>query len=368
VLVVAAGLFAQTLRNYSRLDLGYSPDHVLSVSIDLLAARYQGSLDALSRTLIERVQSVPGVISASTSSCPLATGCRSISDIVVEGHQRGTGDDSIRVQEIRVSPNYFATTGMRLLDGRDFDSGDRAASRPVAIINQSIARKYFRGESPIGRHFGYDKPDIEIVGVVEDSRVNRVQQEPGPMAFYPMSQGPFPTVVDVRTAGDARALAVAVQRTVSDVVPTAPLRVTVLSDQVANTLNRERLVAGLTTVFGVLALGMAALGLFGVMSYGVTRRTTEFGIRMALGARRSHVLGGVLRESLAVVALGLAIGVPIVLALSRATRALLFGISPTDFTTTISGVALLVAVAAAASFVPAWRASRVDPNAALRQE
>jgi predicted permease len=368
VLVVAAGLFAQTLRNYARLSLGYTQEHVLSVSINFVSTGYPVErLGGLSEALIERVQAVPGVISASTAMCGLASGCRATSDIVIDSYRPAPGE-FVRVQENRVSSSYFATTGMRLLDGRGFDGRDRADTTKVAVVNRSMARRYFPGQSPIGRRFGYDTPDIEIVGVVEDGRVNRVQQAPTPMAFYPMSQGADPEVVDARTSGDPRVLINEIRRAVSDVVPSVPTIVFVLSDQVTNSLNQERLVAGLTTIFGVLALGLASLGLFGVMSYAVTQRTVEFGIRLALGAPRSSVLAGVLRESLAIAGLGLAAGVPAVLALSRATGALLFGISPTDFTTMSSGIALLIVVAAAASIAPAWRASRVDPIVALRQE
>jgi len=324
-------------------------------------------LSGLSDALIERVEAVPGVISASTAMCGLASGCRATSDIVIDGYRPAPGEP-VRVQENRVSSSYFATTGMRLLDGRGLDGRDRANTAKVAVVNRSMARRYFPGQSPIGRRFGYDTPDIEIVGVVEDGRVNRVQQAPTPMAFYPMSQGADPEVVDARTSGDPRVLVNEIRRAVSDVVPNVPTTVFVLSEQVANGLNQERLVAGLTSIFGVLALGLASLGLFGVMSYAVTQRTVEFGIRMALGAPRSSVLSGVLRESLATAGLGLAAGLPAVLALSHAMGALLFGISPTDFRTMSSGVALLIVVAAAASIAPAWRASRVDPIVALRQE
>jgi predicted permease len=342
---------------------------VLSVSINFVSTGYPiERLGGLSEALIERVEAVPGVVSASTAMCGLAAGCRATSDIVIDGYRPAPGE-LVRVQENRVSPSYFATTGMRILDGRDFDGRDRANTTKVAVVNRSMARRYFPGQSPIGRRFGYDDtPDIEIVGVVEDGRVNRVQQAPTPMAFYPMSQGADPEVIDARTSGDPRVLVNEIRRAVSDVVPNVPTTVFVLSEQVANGLNQERLVAGLTSIFGVLALGLASLGLFGVMSYAVTQRTVEFGIRMALGAPRSSVLSGVLRESLAIAGLGLAAGLPAVLALSRVTGTLLFGISPTDVTTMSSGVALLIVVAAVASIAPAWRASRVDPIVALRQE
>jgi predicted permease len=370
VLVVSAGLFAQTLRNYAHLNLGFSQEHVLTVSMNPLAAGYApAQLGALSRALLQRVESVPGVASASTAMCSLATGCRDVSDVTIDRYQPAPGE-AVQVQENRVSPDYFSTTGMRLVEGRNFDSADREGTSSVAIVNQAMARKYFGGQSPLGRRFGYRRrPDVEIVGVVEDARVNSVQQAPVPMAFYPMAQGADPEVVDVRAVGDPHNLMQDVRRAVSEVAPDIPIiSVTILSEQVAGSLNQERLVAGLTAIFGVLALGLASLGLFGVMSYAVARRTMEFGIRLALGAQRAQVLTAVLRESLAVGVAGLAVGIPAVLIASRLLATFLFGIGPADPATLAGSAMLLAAVAAAAGLLPAWNASRVEPIIALKHE
>jgi ABC-type antimicrobial peptide transport system permease subunit len=210
---------------------------------------------------------------------------------------------------------------------------------------------------------------MEIVGVVDDARVNRVQQAPVPMAFYPMAQGPDPQVVDIRTAGDPHDIVGEIRRAISDVLPDVPSGgVTLLSDQVAGSLNQERLIAGLTAIFGVLALGLAALGLFGVMSYAVTQRTAEFGIRLALGASRTRVLSAVLRESLTVVAVGLVAGIPAVFAVARLLVALLFGVDGAELATLAAAVAMLTSIAGIASVAPAWRASRVEPIVALRHD
>jgi predicted permease len=370
VLVVAAGLFVQTLRNYSRVNLGFSQEHVVTAPLNLVSAGYpRERMSELSRALVERLESIPGVVSASTAMCGMVAGCRASSDIVVEGYQPSAGE-IVQVQENRVSLEYFTTTGMRIVEGRAFDSGDRENTRRVAIVNRAMARRFFNGQSPIGRRFGYARPpDIEIVGVVDDARVNRVQQAPVPMAFYPMAQGPDPQVVDVRTAGDPRDVVAEVRRAISDVLPDVPSGgITLLSDQIANSLNQERLIAGLTSIFGVLALGLASLGLFGVMSYAVTQRTAEFGVRLALGASRTRVLSAVLRESLMIVGIGVAAGVPAVFATARLLVALLFGVSGTDLTTLAAAVVTLTAIAGVASAAPAWRASRVEPIVALRHE
>jgi predicted permease len=370
VLVVAAGLFVQTLRNYSRVNLGFSQEHVLTTPLNLLSVGYPTEqLRGLSRALVERLESIPGVTSASTAMCALVAGCRASSDIFIEGYQRSPGE-VVQVQENRVSLEYFATTGMRIVEGRAFDTGDRENTRLVAVVNRAMARRFFGGQSPIGKRFGYGQPlNIEIVGVVDDARVNRVQQAPAPMAFYPMEQGPDPQVVDVRTSGNPRDVLGEVRRAIADVVPGIPMGgITLLSDQVENSLNQERLIAVLTSIFGTLALGLASLGLFGVMSYAVAQRTPEFGIRLALGASKTRVLTTVLVDSLLVVVGGLAVGIAAVFAVARLLVALLFGVSGTDLTTLAAALAALTAIAALAAVAPAWRAACVDPMVALRHE
>jgi len=376
VLVVGASLFVQTLRNYAIVDLGFSQDRVVSASLNPTAAGYPSArLNTLSHTLIDRLEAVPGVASASTAMCGLIDGCRSLSDIVIDGYRPALGE-SVQVQENRVSPAYFVTTGMRLVEGRTFDATDREGSPKVAIVNRTMARKYFPGRSPIGRRFGYGEStggggarEFEVVGVVEDARVNRIQQAPAPMAFYPMDQFAFVGAVDVRTSGDPRAVLADIRRTIAEAAPAVPISaIVVLADRVAGSLNQERLVASLTSIFGVLAALLAALGLFGVMSYAVTQRTAEFGVRMALGSPRTHVVASVLREAGVVVVAGLACGIPVVLVASQLLTAMLFGVAPTDPATLAAGVAVLFAIGLASAVVPAWWASRVDPIVALRYE
>jgi predicted permease len=370
VLVVAAGLFVQTLRNYSRVNLGFSQEHMVTMPLNLTSAGYpRERLGELSRALVERLESVPGVTSASTAMCALVAGCRSTSDVVIEGYQATPGE-IVQVQENRISLEYFATTGMRIVEGRGFDTGDRENTRLVAVVNRAMARRFFGDRSPLGKRFGYAQPpNTEIVGVVDDARVNRVQQAPVPMAYYPMAQGAEVQVVDVRTAGNPRDAVNDIRRAVSDLLPDIPMGgITLLSDQVDNNLNQERLIAALTSIFGVIALALASLGLFGVMSYAVTQRTPEFGIRLALGASRARVLTTVLRESLIVVGIGAAVGVAAVFTVARLLAALLFGVSGTDLSTLGAALTILTAIAGIASVAPAWRAARVDPMVALRHE
>jgi predicted permease len=257
-----------------------------------------------------------------------------------------------------------------LLEGRDFDGRDTANSPRVAIVNQAMVRQYFPGRPAIGEKFGDDKPDIEIVGIVQDARVNSVREPAEPMAYYPMQQGvPYSGSLEVRTAGDPQWIIAEVRRAINEVEPDLPIgRITPLAQQVDSNLNQERLVVLLSSLFGILALGLAAFGLYGVMSYAVSRRTAELGLRLALGSPRSLVLWMILKESLLLIVLGLAVGLPVVLAASRLISGMLFDVNPHDAGTLSAAVLILGVVAVLSAWAPAWRASRVDPMVALRYE
>jgi predicted permease len=296
------------------------------------------------------------------------SGCRVRSDVTISGYQPRLGEQVV-VQDNRVGANYFSTVGMRLLDGRDFDSRDTASSPRVAIVNQAMVRQYFSGRPAIGEKFGDDKPDIEIVGIVEDARVNSVREPAAPMAYYPMRQGVYYGSLEVRTAGDPQWMIAEVRKAVSEVEPNLPVgRITPLAQRVDSNLNQERLVVMLSSLFGILALGLAAFGLYGVMSYAVSRRTAELGLRLALGSPRSLVLWMILKESLLLILLGLAVGLPVVLAASRLISGMLFDVNPHDAATLSAAVLILAVVAVLSAWAPARRASRVNPMVALRYE
>jgi predicted lysophospholipase L1 biosynthesis ABC-type transport system permease subunit len=239
----------------------------------------------------------------------------------------------------------------------------------VAIINEAAANRYFKGRSPIGQRFGEDKPTIEIVGLVSDARVNSVRDAATPMAFYPMAPGVFAGTLEVRAAGDAQPLVDTLRKAVAAFDPNLPVdRVTVVSEQAGTTLRQDRSLARLTTVLGAFALALACLGLYGVMGYGVKQRTSELGIRFALGASRLRVLLTVLGESLVLVTIGIGAGLPLVLGASRAIGTMLYDVSATNMATVVSSGLLLMIVGASSAYLPAWRASRVDPLTALRHE
>jgi len=291
------------------------------------------------------------------------------SGIEIAGYQKQP-DERIEFQTDSVGLNYFATVGMHFVEGRDFTWRDDDHSPKVAIVNQTLARRYFPGRSAVGQRFGEDKPDVQIVGVVADARVNDVREAPPVMAWYPMAQNiQYSDFIAVRADGDPRSLVKQLRSAVAQAAPNLTVaRVRTLGEQIRSDLIEERLIVQFTSAFGALALLLAAVGLYGVMSYAVARRTAEFGVRMALGARRQEVLWMMIRESALIVALGLGCGVPLMLAAMRLVNSMLFGVSASDPLAISLGTTTLVTVALLAAAIPAWRASRVDPMVALRYE
>ncbi|MDX2151198.1 MAG: ABC transporter permease [Bryobacteraceae bacterium] len=373
VLVTGTVLLGRSFQNLLHVDLGLDQEHILSITINPGAAGYMPDQTAeLSRRIIERLNSVPGVRSAALAMCGLLSGCRSFSsDIVFEGYQPRRGEDPGFLNNL-VSADYFSTVGMRLLEGRFFTERDQeAAAHKVAVVNEALARRYFPGGRALGKRFGDDgKLDTEIVGIAGNARVLNVREAAEPMAFFPLERYPLGAgTIEVRTSGEPRQVADAVRRAIAEAEPRLPIsRMIPLEEQVSRNLSQERLVLALTSAFGVLALGLASFGLFGVLSYAVARRTPELGVRIALGASRGRVIWHVVRDAVVVIAAGLAIGVPAVAAGTRFLGAMLFEVRPDDWGSLLGAMAALIAIPGAAALWPAWRASRVDPVTALRQE
>jgi predicted permease len=380
VLVVGAALCARSLRFLSHVELGFDANHVVSVAINTRAARYETrDLPRLYARLIERVEALPGIRSAAVAECQLVAGCRNSSVITIRGYDPPPGE-RMRVWESHVGPHYFSTVGIPLIAGRDFDARDSAPCQrqaaqgcdapAAAIVNHAMATHFFPGRGAVGQRFRYGAQDIEIVGIVEDARVIAVQEAAAPMAFYPLRHTDVhATAFEVATLADPAGLVTEVRTALRDVEPSLPVSsVRTLSEQVGRNIDAERFIAALTAGFGALALGLASFGLFGVMSYTVARRTPELGVRLALGAQPIEVLWMVFRESLVVVMIGICAGLPMVVLGSRAIAGMLVGLVAADAATIVGAGAVLLAVACAASFFPAWRASRVDPMVALRHE
>lgn len=370
VLLVAAAWFSGSLRYLARLNLGYDQDQVVTVWLrPELAGYLQEQLPSVHRRLVESLEALPGVQSAVYAMCGLASGCRTSSSITVEGYQPAVGED-VRVQENRVGPHYFSTVGMRLLAGRDFTERDTERAPLVAIINQAAARRYFPNGNALGRRLGYGKPNVEIVGIVADARVNSEREAAPPMAFYPLSQGAaYGGCVEVRVPGNGTARIGEIREAIMKVDPKLPIdSIRTVRDQVNGNLRRDRLIVSLASVFGALALALACFGIYGTMSYAVARRTNEIGIRMALGAVPGRVFRLVFCESLALLGVGLLMGAPLIVAASRPVSRVVLGVDVGDPLIPAVAAFVVTGTAALAGYIPAWRASRVDPMVALRYE
>jgi predicted permease len=261
--------------------------------------------------------------------------------------------------------------------GRDIGPGDTKGAPKVAVVNESFAQRYLAKQNPIGRRFSMDTPakafEVEIVGVVKNFKFNDPRQDYWPVAFLPLAQaeGPesYASYLEIRTTTDPGSMAGAVRRVIQEVDKNLPVTsITTLSEQVNESLNKEHLIARLSSFFGILALVLACVGLYGVLAYGVARRTNEIGIRMALGADQMRVLWMVLRESLALVGVGVAVGLLMAIAATRFISTQLYGVKPTDPATITAVTIVLAAVAVLAGYIPARRATKVDPMVALRYE
>jgi predicted permease len=380
VLLAGAGLFARSLMKLQEEEVGFNRDNVLLMGIDSRLAGYKPTeLSALYRQVLDRLKEVPGVQSATIATFAPISGQGRTSSVTVRGFAPQPGQDT-DVTDLLVGPDYGATLRIPLLMGREIDLRDTPANQKIAVVSQSFAQYFFPGENPIGRRFYFgeeDDPerseDLEIVGVVGDVKYRNAKDEPVRTAYRPILQvqdsDAYSSTVEIRTTGDAASLAPMARAAIRQVDPKLPVfEVTTLREQLAGALQQEKLVAELVSFFGLLALLLACIGLYGVMAHGVVRRTKEIGIRMALGAERQRIVWMVMRETILLVLAGIAIGVPVALGASRLVSSQLFGMNPADPFSLIVAAGVLIAVACLAGFLPARRASKVNPLTALRYE
>ncbi len=375
VLLVGAGMFLRTLGNYRRLDTGFNRSRILSAHLSTNLVGYKSNeYLPLYRKLIERVNRIPGVRSSAVATCAISDHCPDATDVVITETQRGQRRP-LSVQFNRVSLDYFKTVGIRLFQGRDFKATDNASSPGVALVNQTYVKRFLNNDgNPVGKEF-LSRPDngpehYEIVGVVTDARVNDIRQTAPPLIYFPISQHPGNIdTVEIRTAAGPRRIEAQVRQAVTDVDYRLPIvEITPLADQLARNLTQERMITRVTTIFGLLALALACLGLYGVMSYTVQRRTSEIGVRLAIGSTRPAILWMILKETLLVIGAGAVFGVAISTVTTRLATRFLFGLSPEDPVTIASAAGLLFLISMAAGILAARRAVLIDPVQALRME
>ncbi|MEK6286926.1 MAG: ABC transporter permease [Acidobacteriota bacterium] len=376
VLLVGAGLFARSLNNLQHLDLGLRADHLVAFSIapelnGYTPQRTIAFLDQLHQNLISQ----PGVESVGEAVIPVFTNSNSSANITVEGYQ-AQDEEEMEAHQNWIGPGYFSTMGIPLLAGREFGLADTTSSSKVAIINESMARRFFDNRSPMGAHFTFGagdkvRPDIEIVGVVKDNKHATVRDKVGPFVYLPYSQ--FKTVGNitfyVKTRQELGAVSAGLRREVQRLDGNLPVfDLKTLERQIDESLFADKFLTFLSLCFALLAALLASIGLYGVMAYTVTRRTREIGIRMALGATRGIVSWLILREVVVLALVGLVVGLPAAYGLGRLTESLLFGVKAGDPIVFVGAGVLLSAATLLGGYLPARKAASIDPLAALRCE
>jgi predicted permease len=375
LLLVGAGLFVRTLINLQNIPSGFKQENAMLFMIDTSATGYKiedPRLPAMLSDVEQKVKQVPGVQAAAFAFVTFNQGFWTSTAYTREDNLPENEGRALRNNI--VGPDFFAAMGIPLVEGRGFGPQDTKSSQQVAVVTESMAQKFFPTGSPVGKRFGIDGREsserIEVIGVVKDAKYANLKEQFKPMAFYPYVQRPevLGNLV-VRYSGPASAVVPQVRQTIRQIDRNLPVDdVVTLSDQIGRSLVQQKLVARLASFFGLLALLLACVGLYGVMSYGVARRTNEIGIRMALGAQGRSVLWLVLREALLLVVIGLAVGVLASLAVTKTAASLLYELKPNDPLTIVLATLILSAVALIAGYLPARRAARVDPMIALRDE
>jgi predicted permease len=397
LLLVGAGLLLRTLRNLQNQDYGFEREHLLLADFGEKLAGYQPhQLSALHQELLERLSAIPGVRSAALSATPPVSNGAWSSNIELQGYKPAPKEDMVSLLN-RVSGQYFETTGIAIVAGRSISPADTASGLKVAVVNETIAKKYFPNGDAIGKKLTVGIDSVagpwQIVGIARDTKSqNPRDTDPIRMTYIPLAQieplmppdtspnAPKPAIREenqdryanmilLRTTGDPAKVTADLRAVVAAVDPNLPvLKITTIREQVSNLIANEELISTLTTVFSALALLLASIGLYGVMSYNVAQRTTEIGIRLALGARAETVLWMVLKESLILLAIGVGLGLPLTLVTSREIQHQLFGLSAKDPVTFAIAIVVVSGMTVIATWLPARRAARVDPLVALRYE
>ena len=368
-LLTAAGLLLRTLVNYERTNLGMRTNGLLVFGVTPQQAKTSEAKFAFYRTLLERMRSMPEVESATFLDNRIGGGWSSNDEPTVDGVTVSFEQVPLRTND--VGPEFLRTFGIPLLEGRDIRDTDTSTSQHVVVVNETFVKKLLPHKDPIGHLLGKKHPST-IVGVAKDSKYRSVDEAPRAMAYFPYTQGsgaPLTLQVELRTKGDPEAVLPSVERVIHEVDPNIPLekpmsQVAVFEDSYA----QQRLFSRLAMFFGLLAALLVGIGLYGTLSYRISRRSTEIGVRMALGAQRGRVLRMVMRESLQIAALGVALGIPLAMLTGHFMTSMLFGLEPYDKWTALASLVGVVAIGLVAGYLPARRAASIDPMQALRSE
>jgi predicted permease len=376
LLLIVAGLFVHSFQKLAEVKLGYDRDHLLLFGVNPVTSGYKGQeIVQLYKGMLERLRAIPGVRGVTLSQNGLFSHSESADEISIDGFTPRSGQE-MHARFDEVGPNYFSTVGIPVLMGREITADDGGNGQRVGVINQTMAKYYFGDSNPIGRRiwdmFPTTHTDFVVVGVVADAKYNSVREKT-PRRFYvpyfhPIGEVDFATF-EVRVAGDASSVTSAVRDALKEAAPSLPpIDIHTMNELVGESLTRDRMITELAGFFGALAVLLACIGIYGIMAYAVAGRTNEIGIRMALGARQGDVVWMVLHETMLMVVIGAAIGVPSVLGASKLIGSLLFGLSAADPVALSLATVLVFTVAGIASYLPARRASRTDPAVALRYE
>ena len=371
-LMMAAGLFARSLVQLKAVDLGFRKENLITFELDpMMSGQKADEARDAYRRVSGALSALPGVTAVANSDYGVLTGNVNLNGIQIEGYQPPPPDQLATVRELEVAAGYLRALGMQLLAGRDFTAADQEPPVRVAIVNEAFSKQYFGGQNPVGRHIRFQnlKPvQIEIVGLVRNQRYDGPAEQVHPFYYLPMEQNGRLSFY-VRTSQQPEALLSTIRRTIEQQAPGVPIaHLRTMQEFFDSTIGDKSRIAALATFFGLLATLLAAIGLYGVMAYTVARRTREIGVRMALGAARADVLRMVIREAAALVGVGLLFGLPSGLVLTRLVRSQLYNISSKDAPAVLLAAAAVTVTALLAGFLPARRATRVDPMRALRWE